>query len=614
MINIDETTKAINESVKMRNDLFPTAKITSYLQNFRHRYHNDLRPILRAILDYCNIFQVQTSDDAADQGCKITYAAPLYTGLGTSKDDREEKYKLIKDLLEVNCDPYSIPEILKSGGIPPWNIVAIQERLEIKHEIPDLISCLCLDLAYEIILKFKDKQLFGKEPLENCIFYMKEATKDFKYMANDKKSKNLLNLKKHPDEDDLIRKIPLPVERYLKKHPEERESYYSELSFEKLPETAQSRVPIIFDYYFQDLNYLWHPSDKVAKILTKDGHRTEKKAANKRNIKINKEYLPLYSQMPFIYLADWLKTYEKKLSYSEDLPVYSTLSCFETEKYIFDATSFKNYPSCYPTSEKTSSNPNSPSITKDAVLNPDKAYNLNKKVGKRETRQYLYMILANITSAIASYNKHFTEYNRNAYRLKNIQEEKLTPTEERFLLDIFRVEFLLRNSICMRAFHHDLINRLYRSVYNKELPPEEFLRFRPSLYSTSLALYLLETSTVINKDDLKAFDIYSGNISDKVSTFSLEDEDSDGLNNCILALRKLLLNSFNHTYSSEVSIHDLCATHLLTHITNKASHYLKASYGVGEDILKDDKLLWKNLEEMINNFQSYGKKLKETEF
>ena len=199
-------------------------------------------------------------------------------------------------------------------------------------------------------------------------------------------------------------------------------------------------------------------------------------------------------------------------------------------------------------------------------------------------------------------------------RLKNIQEEKLTPTEERFLLDIFRVEFLLRNSMCMRAFHHDLINRLYRSVYNKELPPEEFLRFRPSLYSTSLALYLLETSTVINKDDLKAFDIYSGNISDKVSTFSLEDEDSDGLNNCILALRKLLLNSFNHTYSSEVSIHDLCATHLLTHITNKASHYLKASYGVGEDILKDDKLLWKNLEEMINNFQSYGKKLKETEF
>ena len=458
--------------------------INSFTTNFfddfcigdiNQKYHEECYKLIEAFLNFFQIKSVkQNSEDDRLNNTKYTieYNEPLYVTNRNQKIPQEvEKVFTMNEKALTALSNFL--NTLKKHNINGWNeqVKLIPHKNHILFETQNLKACLLVDLIYEIIILSKDKSLFGQKHKKDIAHNILNAFSYFKFSLKNPALKKFLSAKQthehiyyHGYLSTLIKNSQMQFE-----------SEALPLQYPK-PNTTDLRQ-IVIQYYAEILNYKFNPPENLLKLAASKDNRDIKKDAKKANTLINEEYLLLYEQMGYLYFSDWLNKYFNSRNELKYL-----LNCQQTSlengKIIFiNTTTFSKQSYCNPTKN----------ITENSVLNPEKLYprsNIHGNISVNERRISQYMLFSYYNYCLEKFLKKLKLF---FYSDQNVKE---------FLLETFRINYLLRNSIFFKIFHKNLMDKLN---ITKNL---NIKNIQPSFYTTTLLLYLNKTPFQLNETEV----------------------------------------------------------------------------------------------------------------
>lgn len=434
----------------------------------------------------------------------------------------------------------------------------------------DLRSSLFLDLVYKILTKFPAKSLLKTVPRAETITYMRVATETFFniynhteegtitrsklpaffFPAQDALSKNVLDIKKHPDNTPILYghalgffisgsgdKCEFPIGMLSYPGGTNAVKMLSGLS---LPISHDgSFVDIILEYYFQILTEKFIPNQDVVIATRSHNSFHYKKDKEAQNKSTNCELIPLYAQMPFIYLAEWLNKYTSDkyiqqhiypvLNYkagADFIAKYSKKNkadqinllesiCNKIASLKGDAASSKVilFIVVTPFTKKFPYNPTC-NILEEKILNPKIAYPISKtdksNVLKETSKRSISLLLSYLHSCIISYRDLYAglydaiaafECYTGSNDIFNPDKEckKSCEAAERaqkfwyeFLLQAFRLEVIVHRSVYMKSIFYMLTEEAKMRVLpeQKQILDDKFFINKSSLFTISRLLYM----------------------------------------------------------------------------------------------------------------------------
>ena len=248
-----------------------------------------------------------------------------------------EEGEIPPGLLELVLPPdvSKVADALKSCGFKTWDDVEkeIFSRPEYKkfyrYENLELRFCLILDVIYRVISMSEGSALFGTVKKEAAIDVMKE---EFDCLGrNDSGFASMIGLQlcagdklrgadicKHSHYLGMLdstrkfyeRPIKAMINAYRFSSDKEWEKESKSLPKVLRPEMlGRMLLRVLPVYYYEMAKASVCPSEDMLKWYAKhagNNSGSKRKQAKDRNRETNVEYLALYSQMPYFYIAEWL--------------------------------------------------------------------------------------------------------------------------------------------------------------------------------------------------------------------------------------------------------------------------------------------------------------------
>lgn len=502
-------------------------------------------------------------DDAGR--CNIDLKGPLFIDLGNVESEIPEK------VMQIMPEAESVERILdrlkielRNANVISWDEFSILalDKAGYRPFINYIKESWLLDSIYEVIAANPDSHIFGTGSKLEALEDMHEVYE---------------NLPQSVSEDLKIFKEKM-YEFEIR-----AENGYS-IEVEDLDESC-SVLDIIKRCYFEIVKFNLDKPEDYLEMFDPEYKAVLRFRSRKDNKQIGKEYLKLYAQMLFVYFAEVLEFNDAK----ENDDTIFFIPALISKENINEAD--KNFVLKAQLSFGKNFGVNfNKDITEKRVLNPAKAVTYGEK-GKNFTKKVHHLnqkfLIGYYAACLNMFKERFYELrmadyeqlNRNQKDIRFVAGEEaktvadLQDKIDAFLMETFRVGYLLRNSVIFGAYQNRLLKTLYRTKNVKVSNRNQ------SLYSSTLSL-CLERSDVdylergIEGEALKAFDEYE-------TMGECVGETADTL----VVIRNLAIKFVREArlYEDEIP-----------------SYLLQDIQGFFEKLLKDNEnTVWKELEGMI---------------
>ena len=535
--NVDKSLSAITSfKVNFFTDFF--------IGNINQKYHKDCYKFIATFLDYFDIKSVNLNTGTNKLKYDIKYNEPLYLQTGNNPKIPQEIEKCFTPNAEAIKELKHLLKFFKKNNINSWNeqLKLLPHKTHLLYEEQNLKACLFMDLMYEILIQNKDNFLLGSARKKDIAANIRNAFSSFKLTI------------KYPSANQLIKKADTNCflaeyyHGYLKTLIKNQEIYeISDAKSLMYPLPSKNNVcQTVMHYYTELLRYRFDPPKELLQFASSKDNGDIKKNANKENIELGLEYIKLYEQMGYLYFAEWINKYSCRKSMFNFLLNYKPYLISDNKNIFINTATFSKQPYINPTQN----------ITNENVLNPHKIFpqsndDGNITVDQRRILQYMLFSYLNYSfnSFLKSQNLFFT----NKENVNN------------FILESFRINYILRHSTFFKLFHERLISKLNKTKHLnlKNIPP--------SFYTTTLALYLNKSHLEIHeKDILDKFNEYHSFVDNKNHIF----------NNCSY---NTILKITDHLFALKSEAPNLnMPTHLIEEIQKYIAHFLKS--GIDDDI------------------------------
>jgi hypothetical protein len=545
--------------------------LNEILPSIQHAYYKNWYSLIQDLLGYLNIERVSMNADTGRPEIKFRTSLSVsntYNGRKiTTPVKPDEIPTSMRSLIDNPRQHNELENILigsliplYEAGLKPWPTVMkeLEERdaLSPYRTIPDLKGCLFLDLVYKL---FETAHASGHSPLGlgnrlRAVDYIKEALSEFDLLVDDTDISTLL--------DELSSSEPISYYHWLDgsleaipelkfEIPGEIEEITEEFGptlitkrdplFWYIPRNGEAQkysrknikpIASILENYYQIFKYnLTSGQDEtIANILRKKSLYWKvsrgKKYKNKNDTPV--EILPLYSQMAFLYLGQWLKKYLGKNE------VFSILACKHSSNGngLIDTTVFRKMGYCNLTEN----------IEDDGILNPSYLYKKSNN-GNPNRKERCILNSVYISYICACMNLYFKKYDllrskfqttlyyagrvvspvepqkfpvenldeiladsRIAYDQEKSELVKTAPKADEFIpfiQEAFRIGYLLRHSTLFRALHYYFLAKLYKKKLNLDIRTLDIKNLPgPSLFNSSLTIYLLSIKQPLTEREI----------------------------------------------------------------------------------------------------------------
>lgn len=551
------------KTLRINESLFQSISMNSV----KPIYKQHLTHVVERMVEILGIRDISVDDDGR---CNIDLKGPLFIDLGNVESEIPEK------LMRIMPEAESVERILnrlqlelKSANVVSWNEFSSLafEKAGYKPFIDYIHDSWLLDNIYEVIAAKADDYMFGTGSKLEALEEMAEAYEN----------------------------LPKSIEEGLKIFKEKMyefeiraENGYS-IEVENLDESC-SILDIIQRCYFEIVKFNLDKPEDYLEMFDPEYKAVLKFRSKKDNKQIGKEYLKLYAQMLFVYFAEVVEFNDSK---DTDGTVFFIPALISKEN-INEAD--KNFVLKAQLSFGKNFGVNfNKDIKEKRVLNPAKAVMYGEK-GKNFTKKVHHLnqkfLVGYYAACLNMFKERFHELRIADYEQLNGNQKDsrfvaggkaktvvdLQDKIDAFLMETFRIGYLLRNSMIFGAYQNHLLKTLYKT---KKL---EVSNRNQSWYSSTLAL-CLERSDVdylergIEGEALKAFDEYE--------TMGIcVGDTSDALG----VIRNLAIKFVREARLCEGEF---------------PSYLLKEMQSFFEELLKDnDDKAWKELERMIIDYNN----------
>ncbi len=331
--SLDEVIKEVCE-YNLPKDIFDDGM---NLQLLKEEYLRRSEPFVRKVLSFLGFTNVHI-DSICEERIGINQPGLLYVGPDNSSDPKE----LLDKIVLADSDQ-ELEKWMKKTRFKRWDDVSryvkvdAQSKYAFVNEQDELRYCLMLDMLYNLILGSKDKVLFGRDKKRKVIDVMRRETKkqvcasrDLVRLVvtqinldTDSKSSRFCNhhhyyslitknreVKKDLDELDMCKVASLMPKYMFSSDEKWNKKSNAVLKSSDGDTKAKMLLEMLLEYFYEiSDSLLWKSRTVPVKSRT-----MPRKYDGKKNTDINMEYIPLYCQMPYHYISEWLITYKGRES------------------------------------------------------------------------------------------------------------------------------------------------------------------------------------------------------------------------------------------------------------------------------------------------------------
>lgn len=537
------------------------------MEQLKYQYLSNIANFLPLILESFNlkVSDLANVNDVYHWHSNLCYATGKYkVDLGTLPLN-----KLPDDIQKIVNIPKNtenkIKSILRKQNIRPWQEIEkdIKGSKSWLGTNEKLQTALLLDFIYELIASNKNKKLFGEVSALNILHLLKSTVSKIDFVPKLTPYNTYFDSSKYFDPYTYYYNLQQETDKYNNKF-EKIDIEDDNLKIETINSTSASKTETILHYYYQLEEPYLNKNHKLYKYYSQQAQYTKGSIAKEwsENI-INTEYALLYQQLPYLYIANWLKEV-KPINYNL-LPSFWSITILDNNNSAKATSKLKDF-----------------HLNKDitTILNNSNIYrHHDNNISRDKKCIYQLYYFAYLSKSITGMQEKFKSYYSDMRAGKNTT----TKTTNNVIFEIFRFGYLLRHSIFFRAIHADLLIKL--GFDDKQVSISAPVMYEPSYFSSTF-LYLLSQQhspqidiELLKKESAK----YTSLITNSIKTFT--DKNNDVI---LQTINKILFAIYsNDSYKPQYAIA----------LSDVVREYLSPFLSI-ETKTKN----WKKLNEILTNY------------